>query len=185
MTRRVACGAAISLAVGIGLGAWLQPPSFYYGSTGTTVVTPPEQTDRWSSDVNSFNTLPYSQPESSPGAFQTASVSPPAGDAPMAQPAVQTSAAPSSPQDDADPAPVRVAYNSRPQTAPAAGRDWADQAGPDRADNAPQDLPSPPRWDRPPEPRWSPPAEPRPSMQDRRWDFRADGSAVPLDDGGG
>ena len=194
MTRRVAYGAAISLAAGIGLGAWLQPPSFHYGAVGTTVVTPPEQSDTWTQDASGFSTLPYSQPESSPGAFQTASVSPPAGDAPMAQPAVQATTIASS-QDDADEAPwqagdaqkaaVKVAYNSRPQPAPGAGRDWADQAGADRADNAPQDLPPSPRWERPPEPGISAPPEQRPSMQDRRWDFRPDGSAVPLDNGGG
>ncbi len=184
MTRRVAYGAAISLAVGIGLGAWLQPPAFHYGAVGSTIVTPPEQSELWSHDDGSASALPYSQPESSPGAFQTASVSPPSGDAPMAQPAVQTSAVASA-QEDADPAPVRVAYNSRPQAAPAVGRDWADQAGPDRADNDSQDAPPPPRWERPLEPRWSPPPEGRPSMQDRRWDFRPDGSAVPVDDGGG
>ena len=112
MTRKIAYGAAISLAAGIGLGAWLQPPSFHYGSTGTTIVTPPAQTDPWSADVSSASTLPYNQPESSPSAFQMAAVSPP-------------------------------------------------------------------------EPRWTPQPEQRPSMQDRHWDFRPDGSAVPLDDGGG
>ena len=185
MTRKVACGAAISLAVGIGLGAWLQPPGFHYGETGTTVVTPPEQTDVWNSDVSSVSTLPYSQPDPSPGVFQTASVSPPAGDAPMAQPAVQTSTVASSQQDDADAGPVKVAYNSRPQPASGSLHDWADQAGPDRADNAPQDLSPPPRWDRPLEPRVTPPSEQRPSMQDRHWDFKADGSAVPMDADGG
>ncbi len=177
MTRRVACGAAISLAVGIGLGAWLQPPGFHYGAVGATVVTPPEQTDTWNSDVSSVSTLPYTQSESNPGMFQTAAVSPPADAAPMVQPAIQTSVVASPEQADADPAPVRVAYNSRLQPTPGSLHDWADQTGPDRADNAPQDPPPPPRWERPP--------EQRPSMQDRRWDFRTDGSAVPVNDGGG
>lgn len=195
MTRKIAYGAAISLAAGIGLGAWLQPPSFHYGSTGTTVVRPPAQTDPWSADVSSASTLPYNPPGSSPNAFQMAAVSPPAGQAPTVQPAVQTSTVAPSRQDDAEqggwPAagdqpkfPFRVAYDSRPRPAPAAGRDWAEQAEPDRTDDRAQDLPPPPRWERPPEPRWAPPPEQRPSMQDRRWDFRPDGSAVPLDDGG-
>lgn len=206
MTRKVAYGAAISLAAGIGLGAWLQPPPAHYGS-GTTVVTPPpEQANPWGEEVSSVSTLPYTQPETTSGVYQTASVSPPAdagaaNDTPTVQPAVQTSTQPSPRQGD-DPSPwqtndgqrqqpYRVAYNSRP--APAPGRDWAEQTGSDGGDADHLDPPAPFRWRQAPEPRWSPPAEQRwapppearPAMQDRHWDFRPDGSAVPLDDGGG
>ncbi len=75
MTRKVACGAAAALAVGIGLGVWLQPPMPHYGSQ--TVINPPqEQPNLWGQDASSVSTMPYDQPVTSPAVYQTASVSP-------------------------------------------------------------------------------------------------------------
>jgi hypothetical protein len=187
MTRRVATGAAVALAAGVGLGAWLTPPPAHYGSTTPVVVTPPEQQqDVWTSDVANAAPLPYGQPDASAvdAAYQTAAVSPPAPDASpnwRVQPAVQTTGQAQSRSDDAGQqawqpafppkAPVHVAYNARAQASPAAGRDGAEE------DNGAYRDAFDDRQGPPPQP-------PRPPMQGRRWDFRPDGSAVPLDDGG-
>jgi hypothetical protein len=202
MTRRVACGAAVALATGLGIGAWLTPPQAHYGAATTVVALPPQQPDVWASDVANAAPLPDAQPDTA--SYQTAEVSPPAGevmaswqDAPKVQAAVQTTTQPQGRSDTQgqpswQPAfppksPVRVAYNARPLASSGSGREWTDEEASSYRDAlAERDSPPPPRFERPPEPRWQPPPEPRaPPMQGRRWDFRPDGSAVPLDDGGG
>ena len=77
ITPKVGCGAAVALAVGLGLGAWLEPPKPHYG-TQDLINPPQEQPNLWGQDASSTSALPYNQPESTPGMFQTASVSPPA-----------------------------------------------------------------------------------------------------------
>ena len=116
LTRVVGCGAALSCAAGIGLGAWMQPPSLQAGQA-TTVVTLPAEQNGWSEDTGGLPALSYAQSVSVPDPDQTAAVSPPA-----------------------EPSPARVAVaQNEVQTPPAA---LGEPARDDDAD--PQDLPAPP-----------------------------------------
>ena len=84
LTRRLFYGAAIACAVGLGLGAWLEPPKSQFATGGATTVTlPQEQPDPWSGDATAVSSRPYDQPASDPGQFQTAAVSPPAAAEPF------------------------------------------------------------------------------------------------------
>ena len=203
MTRKVCCGAAVALAVGLGLGAWLEPPKPHVGAQ--EMINPPqEQPNLWGADASSTSALPDNQPETTAGMVQTASVSPPAPTAnvQIAQAnAAEVAAAGDTSAAQPDQAqPTQVTYTrpaplaapqapAQPQN-PAAprpqGRDWASydvrdhgaRYGGEARDDS-DDLPPPQRWDRPPERRWSQPPE-------RRWDFRPDRSAAPVggdDDG--
>ena len=202
MTRKVGCGAAVALAVGLGLGAWLEPPKPQVGSQ--QMINPPqEQPNLWGQDVSSTSALPYNQPETTPDTSQSASVSPPAETANVqiarANAAEVAAAGDTSTAQPAEPQPTQVTYTrpqplaappaaSQPQIPPgpprAQGRDWAAYDVRDRgaryggeARDDPDDLPPPQRWQAPPERRWS-------QAPERRWDFRPDGTAVPLGDEG-
>ena len=212
MTRKVACGAAAALAVGIGLGVWLEPPKPHIGSQ--TVINPPqEQPNLWGDAPSSVSTLPYSQPETSASAMQVASLSQPAGGygdsaasapsggtmqlaqadarqvaasgdtshaaAPVARPIEATDTHVTWTQTQPQARPVQPLQPQAPvqmEQPRQQGRDWAaydvrDRSvryGGDARDDGDDEAPPPPRWERPPE---------------RRWDFRPDGSAVPLDGG--
>jgi hypothetical protein len=203
LTRKLFYGAAVACAAGLGLGIWLQPPKFYYGSPTPVAAPPPEQPNPWLQDVGASPISP-NQSVTDPNADQSAAVSPPAVAQPI-QVAQQTDA--SAPTDDRaqvvasgdtsqaqpdppGPASSRVVwtqqqrrYDSRPDQDRYQNRDWAAyDSRPSGRDRDNEDY-----LDSPPPPRWSPPPDRRGSIQDRRWDFRADGSAVPVgddDDGG-
>ncbi len=83
LTRKLFFGMAISCVVGIGLGAWLEPPKFHFASAATTVTLPQEQPDPWSGDATSVSSRPYDQPAADPNWTQTAAVSPPAAAEPI------------------------------------------------------------------------------------------------------
>ena len=83
LTRRLFYGMAISCVVGIGLGAWLEPPKFQFASAATTVTLPQEQPDLWSGDASSVSSRPYDQPAIDASWTQTAAVSPPAAAEPF------------------------------------------------------------------------------------------------------
>lgn len=211
LTKKLFYGVAVSCAVGVGLGAWLEPPKAHYGGT-TTITLPQDPPNLWGAAPDSISALAYNPPD--PSQYQTATVSPPAGvepvklaqadesqvaasgdtsrseaDAPQATPVTFATPRPMAlPHPAASPQPAPPpAQAQRPQ-----GRDWAAYDARDRyqrdfgEDEDVRDAPPPPRWRGPPERRGGP-DEDRPSMQDRRWDFRPDGPAVPLDedDGGG
>ncbi len=111
MNRVVACGAAVSCAVGIGLGAWLAPPALP-GASAATVVNLPVVQGVDSDDGGGVSPLSYAQPESDVGADQTAAVSPPAAAAPASLALAQADVQPQ-PAVQPDGASDRVPDNSR------------------------------------------------------------------------
>jgi len=195
LTRKVFYGAAISCAVGLGMGVWLQPPKMQYAAAATTVTLPQDSSNDWAQDA-SVSALPPGQPAADPDANQTASVSPPAGGQPIqvaeadSGPAqydnAQVAASGDTSRAPADVAPAQVAY-VQPQTERIPSPDRpryrdrdsngydAREGGRDNEDDL--DAPASP-------PPWAGQPDRRPEMQDRRWDFRPDGSAVPLPDEG-
>jgi hypothetical protein len=186
LTRKLFYGAAISCAVGLGMGVWLEPPKAHYAAAATTVTLPEDPPNLWG-DAASLSAAPEGQPATdATTASQTAAVSPPADVEPVklaqADPA-QVAAAGDTSQTSAPPAsPTPVTY-ARPQplpvprvdSTPVRGRDWASYDARPRGGDDWEDDPGPP-------PPWARPPERPPSMQDRRWDFRPDVSAAPLDD---
>ncbi len=199
LTRKLFCGAAVACAVGLGLGAWLEPPKFYYGSANTVVTPPDEKPNPWLQDV-SVSPISPDQAVTDPNADQSAAVSPPAGVQPI-QVAQQTTTSgqafdraqvdasgdtSQAPQDP--PAPSHVVWT---QTAPRFDP-RADQDRGQTRDWASYNSRSEPRdnedyLDSPPPSRAAPPPDRRDWVQDRRWDDRPDGRAVAMDedDGGG
>ena len=83
LTRKLFFGMAISCVIGIGLGAWLEPPSFQAAAAATTVTLPQEQPNPWSGDASSVSSQPDNQPISDPNWPQSAAVSPPADPEPL------------------------------------------------------------------------------------------------------
>lgn len=197
LTRKLFFGAAISCAVGLGLGVWLQPPKFYYGAATPTVTLPQDQPNPWVQAAEAAP-MPAGQTVTDPNAAQAAAVSPPAGGQPMqvAQQAdastvsfdrTQVAASGDASQAQQDPqGPTQAVYaqaeggwDTRADRNRYRNRDWASYSARDRDNEDYLDSPPPPR-DGPP--------DQRPPMQDRRWDVRPDGPAVPVDDqdnGGG
>ena len=212
MTRRVACGAAAALAVGIGLGAWLQPPQPHYGAQ--TVINPPqEQPNLWGEEASATSSLPFTEPATSPAVYQTASLSPPAGggaadaagtmqlaqadprqvaasgdtshaaaDPPQARPTQVTYTQPA-PLNVPAPQPPRPAQPQAPPEPPRAqGRDWASYDARNRGARYGGQAQDDDE-DQPPPPRWDRPPERRMYLPpERRWDFRREGSAAPIGD---
>ncbi|HEY5409530.1 MAG TPA: hypothetical protein VIJ94_02275 [Caulobacteraceae bacterium] len=124
LTRVVGCGAAVSCAAGIGLGAWLEPPSMHTASAAT-VVNLPVQQGVGGDDPGALPALAYAQSISVADPDQTATVSPPA---------------------DPSPAKFAVAQADFP-TQPAAGPERAPSWAPDDprmggGDADPADLPT-------------------------------------------
>lgn len=168
LTQKLFYGAAISCAVGLGLGVWLQPPKPHYGSTATPVVTlPQEQPNLWG-DVAEASPAP-SQPYAQAPADQTAAVSPPADVQPVqlassdgAQAAAPGAAPSADLITDSDPGPTQAAYTAPPPDQTQRYR--RDRSGYDaRRDNQDylDDAPPPAQWQGPPPRRWGPPQDDR------------------------
>lgn len=169
LTRKLFYGAAISCAVGIGLGVWLQPPKPHYGSATPIVSVPQEQPNIWGDTAEASpapaNALPYEQAS----ADQTAAVSPPADVQPVqlaqADPA-QVAASGDTRGADADSAPdgpTQAAYTpppadrTQPRRRDGPGYDARGRDNEDYLDNPPP----PARWDGAPPSRWGPPDDGR------------------------
>lgn len=199
LTRKLFYGAAVACAVGLGLGAWLEPPKFYYGTANTVVTPPAEQPNPWLQDV-SVSPISPDQAVTGPNLDQTAAVSPPAAAEPMqvadktiashqAFDRAQVDASGDTSQAQPEPSPPsRMVWT---QTSPRSdareeqdrgqARDWASyNSRPGYRDN--EDY-----LDSAPPPRAASPPDRPPWMQGRRWQDGPDGSAAPWgdqDDGG-
>ena len=164
LTRKLFFGAAISCAVGLGLGVWLEPPKVYYGSAVTPVALPQSQPDAWGDGVADAAPAPAAQPATDPDTEQTAAVSPPAPDPiqlAQADPR-QVAASGDTSQASDDAAPAQAAYEGPPPyRAQDRNRDWTGYNAQDRDNDDYLDAGPPPGGDGPPPRGWGPPDDPR------------------------
>jgi hypothetical protein len=162
LTRKLFCGTAVSCAVGLGLGVWLEPPKVHYGSTATPVVLPQPRSDAWGDGAANAAPAPAAQPATDPDAEQTAAVSPPAADPVQLAQADPRQVAASgdtsqAPQDEA--VPAQAAYQGPPPYPYRAQQREGDRGGYDvqgRDNDDYLDAGPPPGWDGPPPRRWGP-----------------------------